>query len=117
MKDNLTNDIKDIFRQAVNWLQLEVDYVKLTAAEKLTVLMSAVVLGAVFMLLAMIIVVLLSMALVGILEMWMQTGLAFLCVSGVVLLLGLLIFLLRKPLLINPIARFLTRLIMDQKEN
>ena len=117
MKDNLTNDIKDIFRQAVNWLHLEVDYVKLTVAEKLTVLMCAVVLGAVFMLLGMIVVVLLSMALVGVLELWIQTGLAYLCVCGIVLLLGLLIYLLRKPLLINPTARFLTRLIMDKKDN
>lgn len=113
MKDTLTNDIKDIYRQSVEWLKLETRFIQLTVCEKATVLMSAVVLGAVMMLLMMIVIVLLSLALVGVFEMWMQTGLAYLCVSGIVILLAALIYLLRKPLLINPIARFVTRLVLD----
>lgn len=116
MKDTLTNDIKDIYRQGVNWLKLETEYVKLTVAEKATVLMSTVVLIAIMLLLATILIALLSLALVGVFELWMQIGLAYLCAGGVVVLLGLVVYLLRKPLLINPIARFVTRLILEQKK-
>lgn len=116
MKDNITNDIKDIYRQSINWLKLETEYVKLTAAEKATVLMSSIVMIAIVLLLATILVALLSLALVGVFEIWMQIGLAYLCAGGVVILLGIIIYLLRKPLIINPIARFVTRLILEKKQ-
>ena len=115
MKQKLLDEIKEVLAQSKAWLECEADYIKLTAAEKFTVLMSSLMLGAVCLALGLFALALMSMALVDLFKLFMTPSLAFLSVAGIVLLIALLLFLLRKPLIINPIARFLTRLFLDKK--
>lgn len=117
MKGKLTDDLRSIYEHVTQWLDLEVEYVKLTAAEKITILSSAVVLGFVSLLMALLVMILLSFALVGVFEQLMSPALAYLSVAGIVIVLMLLIFLLRKPILTDPIARFITRLLLEKKDD
>ena len=48
MKAKITDEIKEIFSQGVNWAKLEIEYVKLTAAEKLIILMSVLIIRSHF---------------------------------------------------------------------
>lgn len=117
MKEKLIDEIKDIFAQSQKWVKLEVEYVKLTAAEKITILLSTLILGAICLLIAMVVLILLAFACVDLLKLLMTPALACLSVGGLLILLILIIFLLRKPLLLNPIAKLVTRLILDNDQN
>ena len=114
MKEKLSDEIRDIFREGKNWVNLEIEYAKLTLAEKFTVLMSTLVIGAVCLLMFTIILVLLGFSLAELFMEVMNPALAFLSAAGVVLLLAVILFLCRKPLLLNPMAKFITRLFIDK---
>jgi len=117
MKGKLTDEIRTIFNHGRQWVELEVEYAKLTAAEKVAILSSAMVLCFVSLLLLLLIMILLSFALVGVFEQIMSPALAYLSVAGIVSLIILIIVLLRKQLITDPIARFITRLLLDKKES
>lgn len=116
MKNNLLNEIKDIFTQSQTWVKLEIEYIKLTAAEKFTILLSTLIIGAVCLLLGMVVMILLSFALVDVFKMFLDPWLAFLSVAGIVILLILAVYLFRKPLLLNPLAKFITKLFFNQSK-
>lgn len=115
MKDKFIDEIKDIFTQSRRWLQCEAEYIKLTAAEKFTILLSTLIIGAIVLALVLFALGLMSFALVDVFRLIMSPALAFLSTAGCVLVLALVLFLLRKPLLFNPIARFITRLLLEKK--
>ncbi len=114
MKANFTDDIKDIFQQGFSWAKLEIEYVKLTAAEKLVILLSTIIIGAIMAILLLPVFIMFLFALVGVFKLFMATPLAYLTVGGIVLLFIFALFLMRKPLIINPVARFITKLLLDK---
>lgn len=115
MKENITDQLKSIYENGINWIKLEVEYAKLTAAEKITVLLSTLILGAICFLLGMVILILLAFALVDVFKGFLSPALSCLSVSGIMLVLILIIFLLRRPLLENPLSRLISKLILDIK--
>lgn len=115
MKESLSDSIKGIIANGKRWVQLELEYVRLTATEKITVLMSTLVFGAVCMLIGAVVLILLSFALVEVFQQFLSPALAFLCTAGILLILIVLVYFLRKPLLENPISRLLSKLILDIK--
>lgn len=115
MKEKLTDEIRGIFANARNWLKLETEYVKLTAAEKFTILLGAMVMGFVMLLMGVVVLVLLALSLVHVFQGFMSPQLAYLSVAGVIVVLVAILYLLRKRVLLNPIARFVTGLILDKK--
>lgn len=92
---------------------LYIENAKLTAAEKLTLLVSAAVLFIAAFLLATIAIAFGAVALLQLLELALSPIAAAAIMAGFFALLALLIFLLRKPLIVNPTARFMSKLIMD----
>ncbi len=114
MKEKLTDEFKDILVQGKDWVKLEVEYAKLTVAEKFTVLLSSMIIGAICLLMGMVVLILLSLSLVELFKMMMAPALAYLAVGGIICLLILIFYLLRNPLLLNPIARFITRLLINK---
>ncbi|MCM1290952.1 MAG: hypothetical protein NC201_00940 [Prevotella sp.] len=116
MKDKLTDEVRLLYVEARKWWHNQVDYVKLTAAEKFTILVSALVVGAVCMFISTIALVLFSFALVEVFKDFLCPALAYTCVGGVFIILCILIVIFRRPLVLNPIARFITRLIIDKSK-
>lgn len=114
MKQKITEEIKEILSQSVNWAKLEVEYLKLTAAEKLIILMSALIIGGVMMLLLLPVFIMFLFALVGVFKMFLNPPLAYLSVGGIVLILIVILFFFRKQLVINPVARFVTKVIIEK---
>lgn len=113
MKLKITDQIKELFFDAKTWAELELEYIKLTAAEKFTVFTATLIMGAICVLLGFIAVILLSFAMVELFKLILCPALAFTAAGGVVLLLTLLVYLLRKPILLNPIAKFITKLLLE----
>lgn len=116
MKNNLIDEIKKLFDRSKQWLELEVEYAKLTVAEKLTLLLGSLIIGFVCLLFGMVILIMLAFALVELFKLMMVPALAYLSTAGVICVLMLVLFLVRKPLLINPIARLITKVFFDKKQ-
>ncbi len=104
------SSLKSGWAQLKELLTLKLDYTKYTIAEKLTLLLAYVAIGLVGVLMGVAVIAFLSVAL----AQWMSLsiGMMWSCVIVaaiyVVLLLAILAF--RKQLIINPISRFITKL-------
>lgn len=117
MKETLSDEIRLIIKHIKAWLKHEIRYVKLTAAEKLTIFVGSVFLMAMISILVMIALVIISMCLVSVFEVLVGQVLAYLCVAVIFLLLAGVLYLLRKPLIFDPMARMISKLILDNEEN
>ena len=114
MKGKLLDEIKELFSQSVNWAKLEVEYLKLTLAEKVIILLGALIMGAVIMRLLLPVIIMFLFALVGVFKLFMPTPLAYLSVGGIVLLILAIVLIFRKQLIINPVAKFISKLFLDK---
>lgn len=114
MKAKFTDEIKEIFTQGINWAKLEVEYVKLTAAEKIIILLSTLIIGGICMLLLLPLFIMLLFALVGVFKLFMNPSLAYLTVAGIVAILLVLVYFFRNVLVITPVAKFISRLLLEK---
>ena len=97
----------------MKYLRLLVEDTKLNVAEKLTRLLAAVALSAVLLILGIVTLVYISMAVAWSLAVALSPVWSYIIVAGFfVILLAVLIFF-RKTLIENPIARFISRLLLD----
>lgn len=116
MKNKLTDDLRDILTQGANWARLQVEYLKLTASEKIIILVSMMVIGAVFLLLLLPAVLMFLFALAQVFIDFMPVAVAYITVGGIVLLLLGILTIFRKPLVINPVAKFISKVLLDNQE-
>lgn len=108
--ENLWGDLK-------KFLSLQYDYVRLTALEKLVVLLSTLAMAVVLLVLIACVLFYLSFALVFLISeaigcLW---G-AYLIVSGLFVALTLVVYAMRSKLVIDPVSKFLTRLFLDKTD-
>lgn len=97
----------------MKYLRLLVEDTKLNVAEKLTRLLAAVALCAVLLILGIVTLVYVSMAVAWSLAVALSPVWSYIIVAGFfVILLAVLIFF-RKALIEDPIARFISRLLLD----
>lgn len=117
MKPKLTDEIKELFAQTVNWAKLEVEYLKLTAAEKIIVIVSMMVISTVVLLLLLPAVLMFLFALAQVFIDFMPVAVAYVCVGGIVLLLLAMLVLFRKQLVINPVAKFISKVLLSSQQS
>lgn len=117
MKPKLTDEIKELLAQSVNWAKLEIEYLKLTAAEKVIILVSMFVIGVVVLLLLLPALLMFLFALAQVFIGFLPVALAYVCVGGIVILLLGFLVLFRKQLVINPVAKFISKVLLDHQEN
>lgn len=105
---------KELWGEIKKYFTLQIDYVKLTALEKLTIILSAMAFVGVVLVLSACILFYLSSALVALISTWIDCiwG-ANLIVGGVILILLLVVISLKKRLIIDPVAKFITKLFMN----
>lgn len=99
--------------QSVNWAKLEIEYLKLTAAEKLIILVSMMVIGIVVLLLLLPAILMFLFALAQVFIGFMPVAVAYVCVGGIVLILLAVLVICRKQLVINPVAKFISKVLLD----
>ncbi len=116
MKTSFADDIRNIIRESKSWISLEIEYAKLTVAEKVTMLMSTLIIGFVCLLLGLVVLICIALALAEVFKLFLNPGLAYLSVGGIFCLLVVLLYLFRKPILFNPIAKLLTRIFFEKKQ-
>jgi len=93
---------------------LYVDDLRLSTASALTQLFSTVALAAIVFLLGIIVLVFVAIGVGALLTEYMAPLLAYLIVAGFFVLIIVSLVALRRALFVNPIARFVSRLIVNQ---
>lgn len=111
MKKTFTDQLKELITLCKRYLKLQTECIKLEVAEKSTMLISSLALGLICILLGALIIVLLAMAAVCAFGTFLEPWLAYLCVAGILIILVVLLVVLRKAVLVNPIAKLITKLI------
>lgn len=111
-KTTLFDEIRSIIAQSKDWATLEFEYAKLTAAEKITILAGAAVAGAVCLLLGIAALILFGISLAYVFRLFMTPALAYLASGGVMLLLMALVYFFKEQMIMNPIAKMLTRILL-----
>ena len=115
--DNSVNDeIRSAAKDVKEWLMLEVEYLKLTAAEKISVLLSSLILVIVLFIIFMVVLILFSFALVDLFNLFMPHSLACVTVGGILLLIIGCFYLFRNALVVNPITKLITKLFLNPKK-
>lgn len=113
MEENkVGEEIKSAVNELKTWLNVEVEYLKLTAAEKVSVLLSSLILVIVLFIIGMVVLIVLAFALVDLFCLFMPHALACVTVGGILMLLIGCLYLLRTPLVVNPITRLITKLFL-----
>ena len=108
-----TPSIKTLWQALKKYISLNVANIKLSATEKLTLFFAAVAFGVVALVLIAIVMVFLSMAMCEILSQSMSAQNVYLIMAAFYLLLLVIIGALRKVLFLNPIARFLSKIMLN----
>ena len=99
------------------YLELQKEFVKLDATEKMTVILSAILIVTVLLLLGSIILLFLTFALAYYLgDVLGSLSLGFGLISAFILLLTVIFYLNRNRMVIQPMARFMTKLILTKED-
>ena len=99
------------------YLELQKEFVKLDATEKMTVILSAILIVTVLLLLGSIVLLFLTFALAYYLgDVLGSLSLGFGLISAFILLLTVIFYLNRNRMVIQPMARFITKLILTKED-
>lgn len=114
--DKSIDNLQDLLAECKKYMELQKDYLKLDLVEKLTILLSTLILILILIILGMMALFYLSFTLAYILEP-IVGGLtaSYALISGVIILLGLLSYLFRKRLIIQPMVNFISHLFLNDK--
>lgn len=99
------------------YLELQKEFVKLDATEKMTVILSTILIVTVLLLLGSIVLLFLTFALAYYLgDVLGSLSLGFGLISAFILLLTVIFYLNRNRMVIQPMARFMTKLILTKED-
>lgn len=108
--DSLLNDVK-------KYIDLNIDYMKVAGTEKLAIILSGIAVVAAVMILGGIALFYISFSGVYLIEAWVGSeSLAYLIVGIIMLILLLIVYAFRMKLIVNPIARFVSKLFLDKSK-
>jgi hypothetical protein len=110
-------DYKKLFAEARRFFSLEWDYTKLTAVEKLAVLLSAIAFIAVVIIIGAFALHYLFAALISLLTSALGCAWgANLIAVAVLLVMLLVVFAFKKQLIVDPVARFVSKLFLKPED-
>lgn len=108
-ESSVADMISDIKKLGV----LYITRARIKGAEKITMLVSSVVFAAVLVVIGFFFLIFGSVGAKRLLEMLINPAYAYLAIAGFFFILFILLVLLRKPLFINPVARFVSKMMLE----
>lgn len=107
-----------LFLELKKYFELQKEYVKLGTAEKLTVVLSAAVTVAVLLVLGSIVLLFLTFALAFLLSSALGSlPVGFSLIALLVLVMAGIFYIGRNRLVIQPLARFMTKLFLTEEDD
>lgn len=113
MSDNKQNQLHTLWAELKDTFKLNVNYAKLTVAEKMTLLLTTAAFSLIGFVLISLFMFFLSLAIVRCIASGVGLIWAYFIMCGFYLILLGLVVAFRKQLIINPIARFVSRLFFN----
>ena len=113
---NYTDSLQSLWTEAKSYLELQKEYLKLDSAEKLSVLLSAVATAALCITLALAALFFFVIAFAFWLAKIVGGAWSFTIMGGVMLLIIVVILIARKRWIVQPVARFVAKLFVDEDE-
>lgn len=92
---------------------LYVDNIRYTAAEKFTLLLSGIAIFSIVMVLAVLALIFIAIGIGNMLETYLEPFWTYFIIAGLLLLVIVAVILLKDRLLVDPIARFISKLFID----
>ena len=116
-ENNKTIDnLQTLLAEMKHYANLQKDYIKLDITHKLSVLLSTLMLMFIIVGLGLIALLYLSFTLAYMLEVYVGGMMnSYAIITGAVVLIGMLIYLCRQRMIIQPLSRFLTNLMLDDQ--
>ena len=112
--DENIDNLQQLLAELKKYAELQKDYVKLHLVEKLTILISTLILVFILLILGIIALFYLSFTLAYVLEPHVAGLMAsYGIITGCIILLILLIVLFRKRLIVQPMVNFLANLLLN----
>ena len=112
--DKSIDNLESLFKEVRKYIELQGQYVKLDLVEKLTILLSTLILILIIIILSMMALFYFSFMLVYALAPLVGSLIGgYAIIGGVVLLLAMLIYRMRKQWIFQPMVHFLARLFLD----
>lgn len=105
--------IFDLWSLGKRYVTLKFESARLTLAEKATIFFGTIMLALSGVILTAFIFLALVVGLCDLLAEYMPFYLVCFSVAGILLLLGLIIYLLRNVIIFNPLAKFFTQILFD----
>lgn len=110
---NTTSGRSRLLNRLKAYISLNAEGLRLNLAEKLIMLLSMLLTGAIVLLLGGITMLFVTVAIAEVLHFWLPLWLSYTIMAGFNIILILLLFVLRKPLILNPLSRAITRIILS----
>jgi len=112
----------DVMAQLVasvkRYLGYQKKFIKLDLTEKLTILLTALILGAIIFVIGIIAVIFLALTVAAIIEtLTGSTWIAYGIVTCLFILLCVLLFLMREKWIVNPLTQFFSNILLDDSKN
>lgn len=109
---------KSLIELLQQWVSLKIDGVRFAVTYRLTILLSTLLVVAVSLILGSLILLFVSAAIVHLLSSLIAVGWAYLIVAGCYVVILAAIVALRRRLIMDAVARFMSRLLLaEQKLN
>ena len=110
------NNVQGLIDNFTKLLALNLDYARLTAAEKLTILLSTIAFYSMVCILGTLVLIFVSIGVGHLLATTVARVAAYLYVAGFYMVLFILLFVFRKKIFIDPTARFISKLFVKHPE-
>lgn len=112
MTDN-PSPVRQLIDSLRRYVTLNIDYARLTAAEKTSVLLAGIAFYAVMVILATLVLIFVSIGVGHLLAATIAPVWAFVFVAAFYVLLLVVVIIFRRQLFVNPIARFVSRIFVN----
>ena len=116
-QSTLADSFSSVSRSVRKLGELYIEKARLKTTERLTILLSTVAFAAVSISIALILLVFVSIGVGHLLATTIAPHLAYLIVAGFYLVLLILAVVFRTQLFINPVSRFMSRLLLDEPDD
>lgn len=95
-------------------IMLEIDFVKLTLAEKMIILLSVLTVSIVALMIVMCAMLFISIGVVKMLAIIVPDCWGYIIIGGFYILLLIMLLSLKRILIVNPISRLITKLMLNK---
>jgi hypothetical protein len=113
----ISDNVSELNENVRAYIQLRINLLKIGFTEKATKLSSAIMMSLLYFIIVICVLVFLSIAFILAFREYIGPGwIAAMIVAGVYVLLGFLIFTLRYKLFIDPLARLLSKIILEESD-